>query len=318
MNLPSLKDLDFAGKDVLLRADLDIDLELGEEDLRIKSLLPTVEYLAEKSGNITIIAHKGRPGGKENEADSLASVANILNGIIKTKNAELMENLRFNKGEEENDEHFAKHIAQKGEVFVNEAFASSHRNHASIVTLPKLMPHAAGLHFEKEVENLTKVFNNPKKPVVVVLGGVKKDKVKYVEEFKKFADTILVGGRLPDFMDEDHEVEKVVVGKLIQDKEDITLHTVEEFEEIISGAGTIVLAGPMSKFEEDGHLLGTKRVFESVCKSEAFKVAGGGDTYAALRRLSLEDKFDWISVGGGSMLDFLSNGTLPGIEALLN
>jgi len=318
MNLPALKDLDFKGKDVLLRADLDIDMDLGKEDLRIKALLPTIEYLAKDAANIVIIAHKGRPGGKEDKKYSLEPVANFLNEVVKAKNVELMENLRFNKGEEENDKHFAEHIAQKGEVFVNEAFASSHREHASIVTIPKLMPSAAGLHFEKEVENLTKVLDNPKKPVVMVLGGVKEDKVKYVEEFKSFADMILVGGRLPDYMDEDYKHEKVVVAKLIQDKEDITLHSVERFEEELKKAGTIVLAGPMSKYEEEGHLLGTKRVFEAVVQSKAFKVAGGGDTYAALDALSLQDKLDWISVGGGSALDFLSNGTLPGIDALLN
>lgn len=318
MNLPTLKELDFDGKDVLLRADLDIDLELGEEDLRIKTLLPTIEFLAKKSEKIVIIAHKGRPAGKQKEEHSFKPVADILSGLVKAKNVELMENLRFNRGEEENDEHFAEHIAQKGEVFVNEAFASSHREHASIVTLPKLMPHAAGLHFEKEVENLTKILENPEKPLVFVLGGAKKDKVKYVEEFKKIADRILVGGRLPDYMDEDYKHEKVVVGKLIQDKEDLTIHTIEAFEDEVKKAGTIVLAGPMGKFEENGHLLATKRVFKTIAKSSAFKVAGGGDTFAAIKRLSLESKFDWISVGGGSTLEFLCRGTLPGIDALLN
>jgi phosphoglycerate kinase len=318
MNLPTLKDLDFEGKGVLLRADLDIDLELGEEDLRIKTLLPTIEFLAKKSEKIVIIAHRGRPAKKKKEKYSLKPIADILRGLVKARNVELMENLRFDEGEEKNDEHFAEHIAGKGEVFVNEAFASSHRKHASIVTLPKLMPHAAGLRFEKEVENLSRVLESPKKPLVVILGGAKEDKTEYVEEFKKIADKILVGGRLPEYMDEDYKHGKVVVGKLIQDKEDMTIHTIEMFEEEVKKAGTIVLAGPMSKFEENGHLLATERIFKAIAKSSAFKVVGGGDTYVAIKKLSLEDKFDWISVGGGATLEFLSKGTLPGIDALLN
>lgn len=318
MNLPSLRDLDFEGKDVLLRADLDIDMDLGKEDLRIKTLLPTLEYLNQKAKSITIIAHKGRPGGEKKEEFSLKPVADLIKDLVGSEKLEVMENLRFNSGEEQNDEAFANTISQGKDVYVNEAFASSHREHASIVTIPRLLPHAAGLHFEKEVENLMKVLDNPQKPVVAILGGVKEDKVKYVEEFKSFADMILVGGRLPDYMDEDYKHEKVMVGRLNQDKEDLTLHTVENFEAEIAKAGTLVLAGPMSKYEEEGHLLGTKRVFEAIAASSAFKVAGGGDTYAALARLSLENKLDWISVGGGSTLDFLSNGTLPGIDALLN
>jgi phosphoglycerate kinase len=318
MNLPTLKDLNFDGKDVLVRADFDVGVELAKEDQRVKVLIPTIEYLAERSANITIIAHKDRPHGEKKEIYSLKPIADIFSDLIKAKNVQIMENLRFDKGEEENDMEYAKHLSQKGDVYVNEAFASSHREHASIVTLPKLMPHAAGFHFEKEVAQLSKVLKDPKRPVVALLGGAKKDKVKYVEEFKSFADTILVGGRLPEYVEEDYKSDKVIVGRIIQDKEDITLHSVEKFEEEIAKAGTIVLTGPMGKFEEEGHLLGTKRVFEAVSKSNAFKVAGGGDTFAAIKKLSLEDKFNWISVGGGSTLEFLSKGTLPGINALLN
>jgi phosphoglycerate kinase len=102
------------------------------------------------------------------------------------------------------------------------------------------------------------------------------------------------------------------------DKEDITLNTIERFKAEIKSAGTIVLAGVPGKYEDSGHMQGTKEVFEAVASSSAYRVAGGGDTEAALTTLKLTDRFDWISVGGGAMLEFLEKKTLPGIEALLH
>ncbi|KKR38985.1 MAG: Phosphoglycerate kinase, partial [Candidatus Woesebacteria bacterium GW2011_GWA1_40_45] len=114
------------------------------------------------------------------------------------------------------------------------------------------------------------------------------------------------------------ENEKLVIGNLTQDKEDITLNTIGAFKEEIKKARTILLAGVLGKYEDEGHRQGTKEIFEAVANSSAFKVAGGGDTEAAITVLKLNDKFDWMSVGGGAMLEFLCNKTLPGIEALLH
>jgi phosphoglycerate kinase len=326
MNLPKIEDLDFQNKKVLLRADLDIDVSkdgLG----RLEILLPTLKLLTEKALKITIIGHKGRPGGKEAKELSLEPVGIALEKLLiqelgkeKVENLDLAveENLRFDSGEIENDEHYAEDLLEESEVYVNEAFAASHREHASIVRLPKLLPSAAGLRFVKEVENLEKVLNNPEKPVLLIIGGIKKDKLDYLEDFKKFADKILIGGRLPEYMPEDISDKKLLVAKLIMDKEDITVHSIEKFQEEISRAGTIVVAGPMGKFEEDGHMMGTKRVFKTIADSQAYKLAGGGETQRAISALGLTKKFDWISVGGGASLEFLAKRTLPGIEALLN
>ncbi len=326
MNLPKIEDLDFQNKKVLLRADLDIDVSkdgLG----RLEILLPTLKLLTEKALKITIIGHKGRPGGKEAKELSLEPVGIALEKLLiqelgkeKVENLDLVveENLRFDSGEIENDEHYAEDLLEESEVYVNEAFAASHREHASIVRLPKLLPSAVGLHFVKEVENLEKVLNNPKKPVHLIIGGIKKDKLDYLEDFKKFADKILIGGRLPEYMPEDISDKKLLVAKLIMDKEDITVHSIEKFQEEISRAGTIVVAGPMGRFEEDGHMMGTKRVFKAIADSQAYKLAGGGETQRAISASGLTKKFDWISVGGGASLEFLAKGTLPGIEALLN
>jgi phosphoglycerate kinase len=319
IDLPKVTDLDVAEKRVLLRLDLDTDP--NPNDLRIKASEETLDYLKEKGAQIIILAHKGRPEGKVDESLSLKQ----FQPIFDKWGAEVRENLRFEKGEESNDPEFAKEIASWGDFYVNEAFASSHREHASIVGLPKLLPHAAGFRFEKEVENLSRVFDSPKHPVVFLLSGVKEDKLSYLEGIKKIADKVLIGGRLPDYMGDEKlvsvrsrgENEQVIVGNLTMDKEDITLNTIERFEKEIEKAGTIVVSGPLGKYEDEGHQQGTERVLRAVIENRgAFKIAGGGDTEKAISLLAISDKFNWISVGGGAMLEFLVNGTLPGITAL--
>lgn len=318
MDLPKVSDLDLSGKKVLLR--LDLDCEPNPEDLRIKASHETLDYLKSKNTQIVIIAHKGRPEGKIDESLSLRP----FQPIFDKWGAKVEENLRFDPREENNDPEFAKKLASLGDIYVNEAFASSHRDHASIVGLPKLLPHAAGFRFIKEIENLSKVTENPKRPLIFIISGIKKDKLDYVKSFENLADKILIGGRLPEFLG-DKALEsarlqkgKVIIGNLVMDKEDITLNTVEVFASEIKKAGTIVVSGPLGKFEEEGHRQGTEGVFKAVIASSAFKVAGGGDTEKALETFKMLDKFHWVSVGGGAMLEFLSKKTLPGIEALVS
>lgn len=313
-NLKQLKDFDVKGKKVIVRADLDFDPK-DTENLRLMVLIPTLDYLKSQNAQMTIIGHRGRPEGKVDESLSLKPFENYF----RKWNAKIEENLRFDPGEESNDFLFAKKLASLGDFYINEAFAASHREHASIVTLPKLLPHAAGLRFYEEVENLSKVFQEPKRPVVMIISGLKDDKLAYVDDFLKIADKILIGGRLPDYIHDASPLrknEKVIVAALMPDKEDITIHAIEKFENEISKAKTIVLSGPMGKFEEEGHRQGTKRVFEAVAKTKVFRVAGGGDTECAIKLFDLCDEFNWLSVGGGAMLTFLAKGSLPGIEAL--
>lgn len=315
INLPKLSDFDLKDKRVIVRADLDTDPN-NLNDLRIQSLTPTLDYLKNQNCVITIIGHRGRPEGKVDESLSLAP----FEPYFSKWGAKVLENLRFNPGEETNSNEFAKELAQNEVFFINESFGVSHRPHASIVGLPKLLPHAAGQRFEEEIENLSHVFENPSHPVVMVISGLKDDKLSYMDDFLKFADKILIGGRLPDYIHDGSPLrknEKVIVADLIGDKEDITIHSIEKFISEIEKAGTVVLSGPIGKFEEEGHRQGTKKIFESVANSNSFKVAGGGDTESAINLLGLKDKFNWISVGGGAMLEFLAKGTLPGIEALL-
>lgn len=316
MNLPIISDLDLSGKKVLLR--LDLDCEPNPEDLRIKTSEETLDYLKGKNTQTIILAHKGRPEGKINDGLSLR----LFQPIFDKWGAKIEENLRFDPGEENNDPEFAKKLASLGEIYINEAFASSHRDHASIVGLPGLLPHAAGFRFAKEIENLSKVIENPKRPLVFIISGLKRDKLDYIKPFEDLADKVLIGGRLPEHLG-DKALEsvrlqkgKTIIGNLVMDKEDITLNTVEVFAAEIKKAGTIVVSGPLGKFEDEGHRQGTEGVLKATISSSAFKVAGGGDTEKALEIFNMLEKFDWVSVGGGAMLEFLSKKTLPGIEAL--
>ncbi len=315
MKLPLPSDIDISGKRVILR--LDLDTKSDPNDLRVKAAKETLDYLFSQKAKIVIIGHKGRPDGKPGEDLSLKPFEQIFSYW----EAEVKENLRFNQGEEKDSDAFAQEIASWGDIYINEAFASSHRAHASIVGVPKLLPHAAGFHFVAEVDSLSKVFELDR-PLVFLVNGIKEDKLQYIKEFEKLADKVLVGGRLPDLLG-DKGLEsvrtqsgKVVVGNLVMDKEDITLNTIERFEKEIEKAKTIVISGPLGKFEDEGHRQGTERIMKAIADSGAFKIAGGVDTEAALNLFGLINRFDWVSVGGGAMLEFLAKRTLPGIEAL--
>lgn len=334
MNLPGIKQLDVPGKRVLVRADLDLP---EKDEFRLKASLQTYKFLIENQAKVIVIGHKGRPNGVVDGKYSLEDASKRLGEVlekdvkfvgslvrdevgrvVETMEAGdfiLLENLRFDSREESNDEDFSKLLAGFADCYVNEAFSNSHRSHASIVGVPKLLPYAAGFHFISEVENLEKVFSKPKRPVLVILSGIKEDKLSYIEGLKKFADRVLVAGRLPEYLGEVND-DKLVVARLVPDKEDITVNSIEKFETEINSAGTIVVSGPMGKFEDEGHRLGTERVLKKVAETDAYKVSGGGDTINAISILNLDEKFDWISVGGGAMLEFLIDKTLPGIEAL--
>ncbi|MFC1625902.1 phosphoglycerate kinase [Patescibacteria group bacterium] len=317
MNLPKITDLDVSQKKVLLR--LDLDCKPDPNSFRLKSSEETLDYLKSKNAEIIIISHRGRPQGKYDEALSLKPFQKYFDRW----SAKVEENLRFDPGEMDNNPEFAKRLAALGEIYVNESFAVSHRNAASITSLPKLLPHAAGFRFIQEVENLSKVFLNPTRPLIFVVGGSKKDKVDYIKALKSSADKILVGGRLPEYLGDNtvsirslDEDQKMIVANLVMDKEDITIHSIERFEEEIKKAKTLILAGPMGKYEEEGHMQGTERIFKAVADSSAFKVVGGGDSLVLIENFKIKDKFDWVSVGGGAMLELLAKKTLPGIEAL--
>ena len=220
----TLKDVDLKNKRVLVRVDFNVPLDSAgrvdpSEDWRIKNTLPTIEYLQKQSAKIILIAHFGRPKGQRDLKFSVKPLSDYLSKILQVPmvfvddftnetgqrlTADLavgqiafLENIRFYAGEEINDPEFAKQLARLGDVYVNDAFSNSHREHASVVGLPALLPSVAGLLLAREGEILSKVFRKPKRPLVVLIGGVKiSSKLKFIKRFLQTADHVILGGAL--------------------------------------------------------------------------------------------------------------------------
>jgi len=219
-----LRDFNFKDKHVLVRADFNVPLgddnQVDEkEDWRLKAVLPTINYLLEQKAKIILLTHLGRPGGKVKEELRLNPIAQRLEELLNQKILKLddclglevekdiaemkegqivlLENLRFYPQEKENSPDFAKQLAKLGDFYVNDAFGTSHRAHASIIGLPKYLPSCAGLLLEKEINNLSKVLNELENPLLVIIGGVKiSTKIKFIEMFLKKADNLILGGAL--------------------------------------------------------------------------------------------------------------------------
>jgi phosphoglycerate kinase len=343
---------DISGKTALLRIDSDVDIENGAiiDDTRLSACMPTVKFLLAKGAEINIIGHLGRPN-KKDEHFTLTPVARWFKSKLKgelvptaigkfsgwkiTDEVNLVENLRFFDEEEKNDESFSRDLALLGDIYVNEAFAVSHRDHASILGVTKFLPSYAGLHMQKEVETLSQVLVGPKRPLTVLIGGAKiETKLPLVEKMHRIADYVLVGGELAEqtgiLIKVQHEripgrKSMVLVADLLPSGLDITPKSVENFKQVLQGAATIVWNGPVGLIRskerrgnnsEDTER-GTRELAEFIVATKAYKVVGGGDTLSYLRELGLLNKFDFVSTGGGAMLEFLSGKNLPGILPLM-
>ena len=198
MEIPQLEDLpDPSDKKVLLRADFNVPISDGKvgDDMRIKATLPTIEWLQEHGAKVTICTHLGRPKGEPNEEFSMDPVRERLNELV--QDVELMENLRFDPGEEDNDDDFVARIIEGQDLYVNDAFGASHRSHASVVGPPKHLPSAAGRLLTKEVEVLGGLLEDPGRPFVAILGGAKvSDKIGIIKALLDKVDRLLIGGAM--------------------------------------------------------------------------------------------------------------------------
>ena len=329
---------DVQEKQVLLRLDTDVPIKDGKviDPTRLKAGIPTLKLCLENTEEVIVMGHVGRParpalsadrqaggpGGKIVPELSIKPVAEWLENSLKGQTFKarlhILENLRFESGEDEANIEYAKQLASLGDVFVNESFASHHKA-ASTTVLPTLFPSFAGLRFAKEVEVLSSIRNNPKKPLVVIIGGVKvEDKYPAIVELSKIADAVLVGGSLAQNIKEQNlEVApNVMVGKLSENGIDMAPETIESFASVVKDAKQIVWAGPLGKYEDSVGNKGTLDLAKAVILSGAEVVLGGGDTVAALNFYL--DKFSFVSTGGGAMLKLLTEGTLPTIQALTN
>ncbi len=196
--LPRLPDLgDVAGKRVLVRTDFNVPLDGGQitDDFRIRAALPTIEWLTERGATVVTASHLGRPKGKPDPRYSMEPVRERLAELA--PGVELLENLRYDPGEESNDPAFVAKLVEGIDAYVDDAFGAAHRAHASIVGPPKTLPSAMGLLLEKEVEVLLGLRNSPKRPFVAVLGGAKiSDKLGVVEALLDTVDALAIGGAM--------------------------------------------------------------------------------------------------------------------------
>jgi phosphoglycerate kinase len=309
---------------VLLRLDLDVPIKNGkvEDDFRLMAGMETLGFCLEHAKTVILMGHIGRPEGREVPSLSVQPIIDwIVDGYghiqLPKHKLHVLENLRFEPGEDAADPEFAKELASYGNVFVNDAFASYHPS-ASTTVLPTLLPHAAGFRFNEEVETLMQVRNHPVRPLIAILGGAKlEDKLPVVEKMSQIADWVLVGGKLAkELIDSGKRVgANVMVGELTPDGEDISEKTLSEWKSILPRAKQILWNGPVGKFEDPKNDA-TEKLAHAITLTQAKTIIGGGDTLSALNHGHFLEKFSFVSTGGGAMLKFLVDGTLPTIEAL--
>ena len=307
------------GKRVFIRIDFDVPLENGKitNPYRIDTALPTVKYVIEQGGFPILATKLGRPDGKHVEALSTKHLEPYLNARLPANPYTLLENLRFDPREDASDITLAQELAAQADIYVNECFATSHRKDSSIYLLPKLLPAYAGLHLWKEVEVLSKVLSNPQKPLVAIIGGAKLETKKpMIQRFLDLDAHVLVGGKLGLDWTQDVPENLHLPIDYARDNLDIGPTTITKYTDLIQQARTVIWAGPLGKFEEPEFATGTIFMAKAVVASNAYCIAGGGDTISALELAGVLREFDFISTGGGAMLEFLAKGNLPGLEVL--
>jgi phosphoglycerate kinase len=344
MRMPrSVRDADVAGKRVLVRADLNVPLEDGKvaDDTRIRASLPTLELLLEHGvAHVAVCSHLGRPKGPD-PAFAIAPVAARLGELLSDDRVEVLENTRFDPGETKNDPDSAARLAAGRDLYVDDAFGSAHRAHASTEGVAHLLPAYAGLLLERELEMLGRLLGEVQRPFVLVAGGAKvDDKIGVLESLGQRADAVLVGGKMAEQLREenplsyDAELPTDVVAAAAFEANaesrvapyddvpsgwlglDIGPVTRESFAAAIRDARTVFWNGPMGVFEWPRFAEGTNAVAHAVAEADAFTVVGGGDSVRAIQELGLADRISWVSTGGGASLELLEGKELPGVAAI--
>ncbi len=384
MSLLLMKDLDLAGQRVLIREDLNVPIKDGEvsSDARIRAALPTIQWAVEAGAKVMLMSHLGRPeegaSVEQNSAYTLAPVAAHLSKLldsdvavvndwqqgIELSNGDvcLLENVRFNVGEKANDDVLAKAYAAICDVFVMDAFGTSHRAQASTHGVAKFSPVAcAGPLLATELDALKRALANPERPMVAIVGGSKvSTKLSVLDTLSDKVDQLIVGGgiantflaaagkpvgkslcehdllstataianktHIPLPIDVVTGVEfsaatpaVIKVAEAVADEDmifDIGPQSQQQLNAILAEAKTIIWNGPVGVFEFDQFGLGTEAIATAIANSDAFSIAGGGDTLAAIDKYNVADKISYISTGGGAFLEFVEGKELPAVAIL--
>ncbi len=339
----SVRDADLGDKRVLVRSDLNVPLEDGRvaDDTRIRASLPTLEFILDASPcEVTVCSHLGRPQGPD-PAFSMKPVERRLRDLLPDDRLCVLENTRFNPGETKNDPSFAKALADEHDLFVQDAFGSVHRAHASTVGVAQLLSAYAGLLLERELVELGKLLGDVERPFVLISGGAKvEDKLGVLQNLGGKADVVLVGGKMAEEIRAENPlpfdvvlpIDVVAAREFTEDAEtkvvpydelpdgwlglDIGPQTRSLFANHITRARTIFWNGPMGVFEWPHFAEGTKAVAEAVASAQAYSIVGGADSARALAQLGLADKVSWLSTGGGAALELLEGKDLPGVTVI--
>ncbi len=379
--LAELSGQDLKDKRVFLRIDFNVPVSNGEvsEKYRIKAHKETIDFLVSAGAKVALVSHID--DSFKNIADDIGEILghqlifeeDILNPKLESR-LTLFENIRKYEGEGINDRGFAEDLAKNFDIYINDAFSVSHRNHASVSAITKFLPPYAGFLMKKEVENLNRVLDEPPHSYMsgggepagyktIILGGAKvSTKLPVIKNFLDKSDYILIGGALANAVfkfkgldvgrslindseigeilkETDWDNPKILLPKDIavsddrsgkstleilplqnlkgdQSILDIGPETAKQFSEIIKNSKTIIFNGPLGLAEIEAFSVGTKIVLDSIIRSKAFSVIGGGDTLALIEKLGWLEEFGYVSTGGGAMLEFLAGNRLPGLEAL--
>lgn len=396
--MKTVEHYNFSGKRALIRVDFNVPLNDKFEitdDTRIRAAIPTIKKILNDGGSVVLMSHLGRPKEGPTDKYSLKHLVNHLSASIgvtvkftndcigddayaessKLKSGEilLLENLRFYKQEEKGDEEFASKLSRHGNVYVNDAFGTAHRAHASTAIIAKFFPKDKlfGYVMAGEVNSITKVLNHAERPFTAIIGGAKvSDKILIIEQLMNKVDHIIIGGgmaftfikaqggKIGNSLCEDDRLntaiellqkakEKNVQIHLPVDAKtadkfdnaattkleainsisdgmmglDIGPESIHKFNEVILKSKTVLWNGPMGVFEMSNFEEGTKAVAVAVAaatKNGAYSLIGGGDSVAAINKYKLADQVSYVSTGGGALLEYIENGSLVGVEAVLN
>lgn len=348
----SVRDADVGAKRILLRSDLNVPLEDGKvaDDTRIRAALPTIQLLLECSASqIVICSHLGRPKDGPDPKLSLRPVARRLGDLLgqdvafdeRGARMTLLENTRFNPEETRNGEGYARQLAALADVYVDDAFGSAHRAHASTEAVAHLLPAYAGLLLERELTELGRLLGDVDRPFVLISGGAKvDDKIGVLQHLGGRADTVLIGGKMAEQLRGANPFafpvvlpdDVVAAAEFAADAEtrvtpydelpdgwlglDIGPATRERFAEETARAKTVFWNGPMGVFEWPRFAEGTKAVARAVADVDGHTVVGGADSVRAVNEIGIADRIDWVSTGGGASLELLEGKDLPGVVAI--